>query len=317
MEKRQMTFQITLTAVFVLLLCAVPGYILIKCRMVSEDCISGFSKVLLYVVQPCLAVYTFRSVEFSTGMLINFGVFALISAFVMIVMLVGAYLILRPKYEKSIYRIMTVAVCFANCAFFCIPILEAIIPDLAPGLIVYTTVFAVVMNTVGWTVGAAIISQNTKYISPKKIFLNPATLGFAVAMLVYVFNIPIQEDLGNMINSIAGMATPLSMIIMGMRLGTIPLKSLFVNPLVYVAIAVKQIVMPLFAFGVVYFLPIPRDIAATFFVICACPVASVVLNFAEIVGSGQKEAANTVLLGTMLSIVTLPLVMLLFPLFGL
>ena len=43
------------------------------------------------------------------------------------------------------------------------------------------------------------------------------------------------------------------------------------------------------------------------------PVASVVLNFAEIAGEGQKKAASLVLLGTILSIVTLPLMMLLLP----
>lgn len=314
---RKMIFQITFTAVAVLLLAAVPGYILIRTKTVSEECISGFSKVLLYVVQPCLAIYTFESAELSADMLFNMGMIALMTALVMVVMLVGAYLVLRHRYSVPIYRIITIATSFSNCAFFCIPIIEAILPERAPGLIIYTTVYAVVMNIVGWTVGAAIISQNTKYISVKKIFLNPATLGFIGAMIVYLFNIPIQADLNNMITTTARMATPLSMIIMGMRLGTLPLKSLFSKPLIYVAVAIKQIVMPLLAFGVVMLMPIPKDTAATFFIICACPVASVVLNFAEIVGAGQKEAANTVLLGTMLSIVTLPLVMLLFPLFGL
>jgi predicted permease len=61
-------------------------------------------------------------------------------------------------------------------------------------------------------------------------------------------------------------------------------------------------------------LPIDGDVKRTFFIICSCPVASVVLNYAEIIGEGQREAANTVLLGTILSIVTLPIMMLLMPL---
>ena len=82
----------------------------------------------------------------------------------------------------------------------------------------------------------------------------------------------------------------------------------------YAAVAVKQLVMPLIAFALVYFLPISREIKETFFITCACPIASIVLNFSEIIGEGQEDAANAVLLGTMLSIVTLPIVSLLLPL---
>jgi len=44
---------------------------------------------------------------------------------------------------------------------------------------------------------------------------------------------------------------------------------------------------------------------------CACPVASVVQNFAELLGEGQDIAANTVLLGSICSIATLPVLALL------
>ena len=311
-----MIFQITLIAVAVLLLTAVPGYLLIKRRMVSEDCISGFSKVLLYVSQPCLAVYTFRTTEFSMERIWNMLILAGLTAALMLFMLAGAFLLLKKRYDQAIYRILTIGTTFANCAFFGIPIIDAILPEEAADLYIYTTVFAVVMNIIGWTVGAAIIARDVKYMSVKKIFLNPATIGLAVALVIFIFRIPIQPDLESMITTTARMATPLSMLIMGMRLGTIRLGSLFVDLRVYVTIAVKQLVMPLLAFLLVFFLPIPREIAVTFFIISACPTASVVLNFAEIIGDGQREAANTVLLGTILSILTLPVMMLLLPLFG-
>ena len=53
---------------------------------------------------------------------------------------------------------------------------------------------------------------------------------------------------------------------------------------------------------------------AVLYIICCCPVASIVLNFSEILGEGQKEAASTVLLSTILSILTLPIMTLLLPL---
>lgn len=313
-------FLIALLAVGVLLLSAVPGFLLMKKKMLSEDCIPGFSKVLLFVCQPCLAVYTFSTVPFSTQMLINIGIFAILMIFIHALMLGGAYLVLRKKAEKAIYRIITIGTTFGNCAFFGIPIIEALLPVEASGLIVYTTVYAVVMNVLGWTVGSAIIAHDIKYMSVKKVFVNPAMIGVAAALLIYVSGIDFPTELDNMISSAARMATPLSMIVMGMRLATMDIKSMFTDVKIYLTVAVKQLLMPLIAFGTVMLLialtDIDRSVLKVFFITCSCPAASIVLNFAEIVGEGQKSAANLVLVSTLLSILTLPLMMLLLPIIG-
>ena len=309
-----MIISIAFTAVLVLLLTAVPGYILMRRKMVSESCIPGLSKVMLYFCQPCLAIYTFKSAEFSPEKLVDIGIFALLSLVINAIMLIAAFLVLRRKQKEATYRIITVATTLANCAFFGIPIIEAIMGDAAEGLIVYTTVYAVMMNVICWTVGSAIIAHNVKYITPKKIFLNPAMIGGVIAFVIFVFGIPIQEDMLSMITISGKMCSPLSMIIMGMRLATIDMKSMFTSVKMYLTILVKQIVMPLVAFALVYFLPVSPDIKVAFYIICACPAASVVLNFSEMLGEGQRDAANLVLLGTMLSILTLPVMMLLLPL---
>ena len=308
-----MIFTIALIAVAVLLLTAVPGFLLIKCKIINEDCTVGFSKILLYVTQPCLAIYTFKSTEYSLSKLADIGVFALLTLGIHAIMLLSSFLIFRRSYKKVIYRIITISNTFGNCAFFGIPVIEALLPESAPDLIIFTTVYALVMNVLGWTVGSAIISQDTKYITLKKIFINPAIIGTFTALILFIFEIPIQKDLFSMITATARMATPLSMLIMGMRLGTMSLKSMFTDIKVYFTVAVKQIVMPLIAFAALLALPISPEVKCTFFIICACPAASIVLNYAEIVGEGQKEAANIVLFGTILSIVTLPVIMLLLP----
>lgn len=307
-------FLTALTAVSIMLIVAVPGFILKKKNMVSEDCIPGLSKVLLFVCQPCLAVYTFSGVDFSLETLKNIGVFALLVTIIHAIILSAAYIALRRRSKEPVYRIMTIATTFGNCAFFGIPVIEALLPETASSLIMYTTVYAVVMNVLGWTVGSAIISGDSKYISVKKVFLNPAMLSAVLAMVMFVFGIKLPDTVGSMVTTIAKMATPLSMLVMGMRLATVELKYMFSDIRLYLAIAVKQFIMPLIAFLVVFRLPfLDIDMRRTFFIICACPVASIVLNFSEIVGAGQKEGASVVLLGTIVSIVTLPVMMFLLP----
>ncbi len=309
-----MIFLTTLRAVAILLLTALPGYLFIKKKVISEACIPGFSKVLVFVTQPCLAVYTFKSTEYSLEKLIDVGIFALITVAIHIIMIGAAFLILRKKYKTAIYRVMTFAVGSANCAFFGIPIIESLMPSIAPDVIIFTTVYALVMNLIGWTVGSAIMAQDMKYISIKKILVNPALLGTVVALILFIFEIPLQADLGSMITTAARMATPLSMLIMGMRLGTMRFLPMFTNVRVYATVVAKQILMPLAALLLVIFLPVSVELKSVFFIITACPVASVTLNYAEMVGEGQEEAASMLLVSTMLSILTLPLMMLLLPL---
>ena len=287
---------------------------MVKKKLVGENLTAGFSKVLLYICQPCLAVYTFSSATFSREILFDMCMFLCAAVAIHAIMLGAACLILKKKFREVSSRIFTIASSFANCAFFGIPIIRALMPESADSLIIFTTVYALIMNILGWTVGSAIISGDSRYISIKKIFINPAFLGTLVAIPIFVFSVPMEGSLGEMVINLGLMTTPLSMIIMGMRLATTSPRAVFLDYRSYIAVFAKSIVMPLVGFFVVYFLPLPVEVKKTFFIICACPTASIVLNFSELIGEGQKEAAASVLLSTILSIVTLPVMVLMLPL---
>lgn len=313
-------FFIALTAVGVLLLQAVPGFAFVKCKLLDERAPKTLSKVLMYFCQPCLSVYTFTSATFSPEKLADIGIFALLSLAICAVMLGAGALVLRRRFADGANRILTLAMSFSNCAFFGIPVIEAIMGDGAEELIIFTTVWATVMNILGWAVGIAIITGDRGQISARRIFVNPAMIGVSVALPLFLLSIngdtvPALAPLFDAIYVIGKMTTPLSMLIMGTRLATADLKSVLTSARTYAAVAVKGIAMPLVAFALVYFLPIPTEVKCTFYIISACPTASVVLNFSELSGHGEREAAASVLISTALSILTLPLMTLMLPLF--
>ena len=305
-----------LIAVAVLLLVASPGYVFIKKRFVSDECISAFSKLLLFVCQPALVIYTFISTEFSVEMLRDLGIFVIASVLIHAVMLISVTLILRKRFSSVAARISTIAVTFANSAFFGIPIIEAVMGESAEGLIIYTTVYAMVMNLLGWTVGSAIISKSKKYITVKKLFINPYMISVLIALPLFIFSPEIPSQLSNMITVLGKATSPLSMIIIGMRLAKVDIIKLVKNAKIYLVSVTKLVLMPLVAFIIVYFFPIGADAKSVFYIIAACPTASIVLNFSELIGEGQEEAVSSVLMTTVLSVVTLPLMMLMLPLFN-
>ena len=310
-------FKTTLIMVAIMLAYAIPGFLLIKVKAVKSDHISSFSKLLMFVCQPALTLYSFNKANFTKELGVNLLIFLGIITLVQLVFIGGFYLIFRKKMSDVRYRITTVATTLSNCSFLGVPLLEAIFPN-SPNVAVYSMMYFLSMSLLGWTLVSAIITRDRKYISVKKILLNPATLSIAVSLTFFFTGFKISADNGqllgqieNMINILGKMTTPLCMLVMGMRLATIKFKSLFSNWMQYFAVVVNQVVFPLCVLGLLMLFGVDEELKWCMFIMCACPIAAVVQNYAEILGEGQDTAANMVLFGTIASIVTLPLMALL------
>lgn len=302
----------TLITVGIMLLYAFPGFMLVKAKLVKKEAVSAFAILLIYVCQPCLSVYAFKGVEFTGAFVSRMLIFAGLMFLVLGIMMGGAYLILRKKQHMPKYRIAAIAASLGNFTFMGIPVIEALIPNAGEEK-VFSTIAFLVSSCISWTVGSAIISRDTKYCKISKIFLNPGTIGVAVAVIFSVTHFELPAVLSDAVDLVGRMATPVCMLVMGMRLGFMNLKSLFVKPTVYFSIVAKQFVMPLVGLAIIFTIPMPDALKLTFYIMCCTPVASNVLNFSEMIGEGMEEAANTVLLGTILSVATLPFMMLFAP----
>ncbi len=304
------TFLIALGVVSTMLLYAMPGFIMIKTKIVKKDQISAFAKLLMYVCSPCLVFNSLTRNEFSLSlvkeMLIGFAF--IFSAF--LIGLLAFRFIFRKRSHDVKYRIYNLATTLANCAFMGVPVLEALFPDY-PQAIAFSAMASMALNILGWSVASYIISQDKKYISVKKIFLNPAVIALFVAIPFFVFKVEIPDLINNMIVLLAKMSTPLCMLIMGMRLACASLRKVFLVPSQYLIVAIKQIVFPLVAFLILLLLPLDEGMKASIYILMACPVASVVLSFSEMIGEGQENASSLVLLGTLLSSITIPIMTLL------
>ncbi len=294
-----------------MLLYALPGFILIKSKRVGENGIKPVTVLLMYVCQPCLSISTFQKVSFSVELIKNTGMVFGFMLLMMSVVLFAMYLVFRKKYADVKYRIGTVAAAFGNVTFFGLPLLRSLFPD-KPEMLVYSISAFIAMSVLGWTVASALITQDKKYVKPLKILLNPAVLGLAAALPFFFAGITFPEKLGSAITLVGDMSTPLCMIIIGMRLASSKLKDVFSGfGFTSVILLSKQIIMPLAALALMMFLPIGADVKSAIFIMCACPVAAVVLTFAELLGEGQKKAADLVILSTVSCIITLPLMSLL------
>jgi len=300
----------TAVNVLVMLAYAAPGYVFIKRKMVEEESINAFAKVLLLICQPCLSIYSFNKADYTPELGKQMLLFFILGTLLQLVMLVLTYLAFRKKCKTDAsYSVCTIAGTLGNVGFLGVPLLEALIEN--KNAVAFSAVYIIGMNFISWTVASAIITGDKKYISLKKLIFNQVILTLAIALPLFLTKTKLPAVLDNSVTVLGKMTTPLSMLILGMRLGLIEFKQLYSDRKVFFFVFLKLIVFPLFGMAVVSFLPLEPYIKATLVILCCCPTASAVLSFAEMYNKGQKTAANIVLVSTLLSVITIPLLMLL------
>ena len=304
-----MSFFITLSAVATMLLFAVPAYALCKLKITKAEHIPLLASLLVYLCTPAIIIDSFQKLTFSRKAILDLAVFLVLSALIQLIMMGGVWLIVRRSKNKQ-SRIAAIAAALGNCGFLGLPLIKALLSD-HPEAVVYSALFSISMNAIALTLGSLIISGDKKHIKIKKIFLNPAMIGAYIGIPLFIMGIKFPVIIGNAISSIVSFSTPMCMFVLGMRLSTVKLHRIFTNPSAYLAIFAKQIIMPLISLAIVSLLRLDPIPATAFVILSSCPVATVVLNLSELLGDGPKYAADCVLLGTILSILTVPIVSLL------
>lgn len=302
------SFLITLIAVAVMLGYAVPGFLLVKTKKIHKDAIQAFAMILMYVCSPCLNIYTIVNTPYSSNLMKDAGVVFVVSMVVQIAILLFFKFLFRKKFDDVKYRVCTIATAMGNTGFMGVPLLEMVMPE-HPEAVLMSTVFCAGMSLIGWTLTSYIISNDISYMKPKNAFLNPSTISLYFAIPIFLLGIGLPKEVNTMITLLGKMSAPMCMLIMGMRLATMDLKAVFSDKMVYGIVAIKQFAMPLLMFAIMSLLPVDDYLVKCMFVLGAAPIASMVLNYSEMIGQGQERAANLVLVGTISSIVTLPLMM--------
>lgn len=300
--------------VLVLVCLCLPGYLLKKKRMVGEGAMAAFSAVLIYVNQPFITLSAFLDKMYEPALLGNIGLSALFSLLAQALMLLLVRLIfLRNRLPLSQSGVLMFSSVFSNCGFMGIPVLKLLFPD-NPETVIYAAIFLVTFNILVWTLGIWLLTGETSTISLKSAFLNPACVTLIVALPLFFFRVDLHEicaPLAQGIDLLGNMSTPVSMLIMGLRLADIPLRQLLSDRKVYGVALLKLLICPFFMF--LMLLPFQFDdmVKGTLVLLMAMPSASIIMALCHTYGGDGALAARSMLVNSLLSVITIPLAALL------
>ena len=309
-----MNFFSVFTSVFTLVILIVPGYLLARFRMIPESLAKGLSTLLLYVCQPMLTFMSFQKTAYSSEIAVNMLIVAGVALAAHLVMIAVVFLIFRRKTDAR-YRVVQFSAVFGNCGFMGLPFLQALFPD-APETLIYGAVIV------------AVLTGEKKHMKITRALFNPTSVALFISLpLFLLLKRPLAElfEAGTYAQAftdkllfsfdlLGNTVTPLAMIVLGIRLSEMKLKEIFASAPVYLAAAFKLILMPLLVILMLLPLSLEPLVASALFFGLSMPTATSAVLFSEQFGGDSHLASATVLLTTILSVLTIPLLFLLFQL---
>lgn len=301
-------FGIIFSNVAIILVYMLLGYILCKSGKGNVAHVKSLSGLLIYVLSPAMILNSFLQIEFSQENCIKIVKYFIATLAIQAMFFAVLYVILHKKYADAKYRILTIGGVLGNVGFFGMPVISAMFPE-EPIVVCYSSINVMSMNLIVFTLGVFLITNDKKFMSAKNALLNPTTLSILASLPFFIFNIQLPEIVENSIGILAKAVTPMCMFILGMRLSAVKLKNLFTRPFIYITCALKLIAFPIFAFLCVCWIPFfDIPLKTTVIVLAAAPAGAIIESLAELHECEQELSANVVLLTTILSVFTMPVV---------
>ncbi|WP_025722175.1 AEC family transporter [Paenibacillus polymyxa] len=285
------------------------GFLAFKLKLLHTSHMEGLSRVLLGVSLPSAILYSLQ-IPFSREMLRDIGITLIVAVAILFSTLAIGSLSARLLGIKTGKREVWVGCCvFSSILFIGMPIVEAMYGERGLALLVtYNAVFNVALFSMGVRIFSA---DKASTVSLAGVLRNPAIIATAVGFGMFFLNVRLPDPLLDASKSLGGLTVPIAMMMTGAMIAGSKLGSLLRSKRVYLFSLVRQIVVPVVL--LVLFKSILEEgvLLGIAFLVSAMPSGASNSVFAETYGGRGGEASQYVVMSTLISIFTIPLLFLL------
>ena len=285
----------------VMFLYMLVGYLLFRAKKHTVQGSRDIASMLVYLIIPDVLVNSF-CVEFTAAKLLEFLYSALLGAVSILIAIVLA----RVFFPKS--PIDDFAAAFSNAGFIGIPLIQA---SLGPQAVFYLAGIIAMLNIGQWTYGVGLLTGKKSATSPKSILLNPIMIGALTGLVIFVTGLGsrVPDIVRTTLQGVSSLNGPLAMIVLGCYLAQTDLKKMVLTLRLYALSAVRLLLIPLCTLLVFWPLPLPTEMKYAVFIAASAPVGANVAVYAQLHGKDYPYACQTVTIMTLLSILSLPLML--------
>ena len=213
------------------------------------------------------------------------------------------------RYEAPQRAVCIFGMLVNNAAFIGLPMVSAAFG--AEGVF-YTTIFMTVSRVFMWTIGLHLFNKDDKRNPVFVVLTNPNTIAMFLALFVYYllpFELPLF--LGSAIRGIAGTSNVLCMVMIGSLLTGLHKGDIFQSK-VFIYTTIRLIAFPLAVFFALRILHMDPFLTGVLTLLVSAPGPTTGSVMATKYHGDKRLAATTTMFSTLASIITMPLLSLLF-----
>lgn len=303
-----------------LFLIIIIGYISCRCGAFGKDARLHVTKLVLNVAIPGITLSSVLTQDNLPGtmeiirlLLVAFSSYA--------VLIAGAYIVPKllrvRKHEEGIYRFMTA---FANVGFIGYPVTQAIFGDRA---VFYTCVFNLPFNFIAFSLGVVFIQSSASYKNggtehaggpaiSYKTFLTPCLISSVLAIILALTGWKGPAIIGDTCTLLGNITTPAALMIIGSSLAEMPVREMFSNVKVYVFALFRLLILPIIIYFIYRSFITDTLLLGECVIISAMPVATNGTMLCLQYDADEKLMAQGTFITTLASLVTIPLLAMLF-----
>lgn len=290
----------------VMLIYMVLGLLMVKTRILKPEGRASLIHLLIYIALPCMSLHAFEQ-KITSGQLF--------SAYQSLLVSLGACLLAwalgkllwrrKPSRKKAALEFATL---FSNAGNAGLPIVSMVFGEQG---VIYASFFLIPIRVLMWTLGVGLFSPRLGDLWKKNIFLNPCLLslpiGFVLLLMPLRMPVPVSAAVANM----GAMTAPLSMMLIGSTLADCRIRDVLDWDVCQLSI-LRLLLLPLVSMAVMRLCQIDTLVWQVATVLLAMPAATNTAIFSEMYGYDHGFASQCVFTSTLLSLITVPLLTLLY-----
>ena len=283
------------------------GFVCCRLGVFGERAVKGMVELLVIVVAPALIITAFqRPFDPALGSSLAFAIVAALA--VHAIGWLASRALRGGRMNDSRLRTLRMGVVFSNAGFMGIPLEKALLGDAG---VFYGAAYVAVFNVLIWTYGVAHMSGRVKDVRIKSALVNPGMIGIAIALALFVFSVRLPEALGAPVEMLAGLNTPLAMLVIGFYLAKARFAAVAGCGGAWAAAALRLVAVPLVAIAFLLAarhlgLKLDGDMAVAITVAASAPVAALVTAFSVRYRRDTELSVGVVAGTTLLSVLTMP-----------
>ncbi len=285
---------------------AAVGFLAFRLKWIDQPSASKVTTLVVKIFNPMMIISSTigRSSGSSSRLLLQNFILTLV--YFAVLTLAGFLYVRYRRFDpgsSNLYMLLTV---FSNLGFMGIPLVKALYGD---DYIIYLVFYLMVFNVIAYTFGIRLavgISDGEAHFRPDMLF-NTGMASCIISVLLFVLKIPVAAPIASFCSYVGNMAIPLSMMIIGVTLAQTSWKDLF-TPSDCRFIFFKMLLLPVICSLLIRLFPVEEHLRTLFCLMVSMPAASLTGMLAEEYAGRGHECNRLVILTTIVSVITIPLV---------